>query len=78
MKSALRGTLRRLLHFLGKYPSLKRAIVNVIYRFPALDSTLRNVAHRVVHPDAVLDVDLTCLPHESRRTYERMRGSTPS
>jgi hypothetical protein len=73
MKSILRHALHRLLHLLGNYPAIKRMIVNVVYRFPALDSTLRTVAHRAAHPDAVLDVDVTCLPEGSRRVYERMR-----
>lgn len=76
MSSVLRRALRHLLHFLGRYPALKRMVVDLIYRFPALDATLRTVAHRVVHPEAVLDVDATNLPEASRRAYERMRGNS--
>jgi hypothetical protein len=74
MKSLFRQGLRRILHYLGRYPALKRVAVDLIYRFPLLDATLRTVAHRVVHPEAVLDVDATNLPEASRRAYERMRG----
>lgn len=75
MKPVIRRTFRHILHLLGRYPALKRMIVGLIYRFPALDATLRTAAHRVVHPEAVLDVDATSLPDESRRAYERMRSS---
>jgi hypothetical protein len=74
MRSVLRHSFRHILHVLGRYPTLKRLIVALIYRFPTLDATLRTAAHRVAHPEAVLDVDAKCLPEESRRAYERMRG----
>ncbi|MDR6642663.1 hypothetical protein J2X57_001875 [Luteibacter sp. 1214] len=73
MSSIARRILRDLLHFLGRYPALKRLIVDTVYRFPALDTTLRTVAHRVIHPEAVLDVDATRLPDASRRAFDRMR-----
>jgi hypothetical protein len=75
MRSVIRRSFRHILHVLGRYPAFKRMIVSLIYRFPALDATLRTAAHRVIHPEAVLDVDATSLPDESRRAYERMRGS---
>jgi hypothetical protein len=73
MSYFLRRKLRESLHLLGRYPALKRVIVSLIYRFPSLDAKLRTVAHKVVHPEAVLDVDLTHLPEASRRSYDRMR-----
>jgi hypothetical protein len=75
MRSYFRRALRDLLHVLGRYPGLKRVIVNMVYRFPSLDATLRTVAHKVIHPEAVLDVDATHMPEASRRAYERMRRS---
>jgi len=78
MSSVFRRAIRNLLHFLERYPALKRVIVNLIYRFPALDATLRTVAHRVAHPEAVLDVDVTSLSEASRRAYERMRAGPRS
>ncbi|APG04451.1 hypothetical protein BJI69_11435 [Luteibacter rhizovicinus DSM 16549] len=76
MSRFFRPALRSLLRFLGRYPALKRFLVNVIYRFPTLDGKLRTVAHRVIHPEAVLDVDARRLPESSRRAYDRMRGDT--
>jgi hypothetical protein len=73
MSNVLRQGLRALLRLLARYPTLKRALVNVIYRFPALDGKLRTVAHQVIHPDAVLDVDANRMPESSRRVYERLR-----
>lgn len=75
MSVLLRRGLRDLLHFLGRHPALKRAIVDLVYRFPALDGKLRTAAHRVIHPEAVLDVDASRLPEASRRSYDRMRGN---
>jgi hypothetical protein len=75
MSFFFRHALRSLLRFLGRYPALKRSLVNVIYRFPTLDGKLRTVAHRVIHPEAVLDVDAERMPESSRRAYDRMRGS---
>lgn len=78
MSALLRRGLSGLLHFLGRHPALKRAIIDVVYRFPLIDGKLRTAAHRVIHPEAVLDVDATRMPEASRRSYERMRGSTRS
>jgi len=74
MRATGRRVLRSFLHFLGRYPALKRLIVDVVYRFPALDATLRTVAHRVIHPEAVLDVDASRLPEASRLAFDRMRA----
>lgn len=74
MSVLLKHALRGLLHFLGRRPALKRTIVDLVYRFPALDGKLRTAAHRVIHPGAVLDVDASRLPEASRRAYDRMRG----
>lgn len=76
MSAILRRALRRSLHMLGRYPAIKRMIVDLIYRFPVLDTTLRTVAHRVIHPEAILDVDASRLPEASRRAFDRMRGGT--
>ncbi|HVI53983.1 MAG TPA: hypothetical protein VM621_02890 [Luteibacter sp.] len=74
MNALFRRGLRNLLHFLGRHPALKRAIVDLVYRFPALDGKLRTAAHRAIHPEAALDVDASRLPDASRRAYDRMRG----
>jgi hypothetical protein len=74
MSVLVRRGLRLILHFLGRHPTLKRAIVDIVYRFPTLDGKLRTAAHRAIHPEAVLDVDATRMPDVSRRAYERMRG----
>ncbi|MDF4002838.1 hypothetical protein P3W33_05395 [Luteibacter sp. PPL552] len=74
MIALFRRGLRGLLRSLSRYPALKRMIVDAVYRFPALDATLRTVAHRINHPDAVLDVDARRMPESSRRAYDRMRG----
>lgn len=76
MSVLLRRGLSGLLHFLGRHPTLKRAIVDLVYRFPALDGKLRTAAHRAVHPEAVLDVDAARLPEASRRAYDRMRADS--
>jgi hypothetical protein len=76
MRSLLHRSLRAALRQLARYPALKRLLVNTVYRFPTLDGKLRTAAHRVIHPEAVLDVDASCLPEASRRAYERMRGET--
>lgn len=73
MNTFFRRALRTLLRFLARYPTLKRLIVDVIYRFPSLDGKLRTAAHRIIHPEAVLDVDVRRMPESSRRAYNRMR-----
>jgi hypothetical protein len=75
MRSIAHRALRHLLHFLGRRPALKRMIVDIVYRLPALDTILRSAANRATHPEAVLDVDARRLPEASRRAYERMRGN---
>lgn len=74
MNSVFRPWLRRMLGLLTRYPALKRFVVNLIYRFPALDAGLRTVAHRAIHADAVLDVDASQIPETSRLAYDRMRS----
>ncbi|TCV95741.1 hypothetical protein EC912_10285 [Luteibacter rhizovicinus] len=74
MRSFFRRAPYGLLRFIGRYPALKRLIVDAVYRFPALDATLRTVANRATHPEAALDVDAARMPDASRRAYERMRG----
>jgi hypothetical protein len=78
MTRSLRLGLRTLLHILARYPALKRVFVDMVYRFPALDGKLRTAINRVIHPEAVLDVDATRMPETSRRAYERMRGDRRS
>jgi hypothetical protein len=73
MSIFFRRALRTLLRSLARYPALKRLIVDVIYRFPSLDGKLRTAAHRIIHPEAVLDVDARRMPESSRRVYNRMR-----
>jgi hypothetical protein len=77
MKVLIRRNLRVLLHLLARFPGIKRTLVDLVYRFPSLDGKLRTAAHKVIHPEAVLDVDATRLPEASRRAYQRMRGSFP-
>jgi hypothetical protein len=73
IKTTVRQVLRGLLGRLERYPALRRFLVDVAYRFPALDARLRTAAHRVIHIEAALDVDADRLPDSSRRSYERMR-----
>ena len=69
--------MRSLLHlakqFFARHPSLRRKIVNTIYRIPALDMRLR----------AVLDqrndltwrrIDVEDLPEEIQAIYEKLRN----
>jgi hypothetical protein len=74
MSFLFRLVLKHLLAILARYPALKRFIVDLIYRFPALDAGLRTAAHRAVHPEAILDVDAAHMPDGSRRAFRRMRG----
>ncbi|MFC4525309.1 hypothetical protein ISN76_03575 [Dyella halodurans] len=74
MSSLFRPWLKKLLGLLARYPALKRFVVNVVYRFPALDAGLRTVAHRTIHPEAALDVDATRMPETSRRAFDRIRA----
>lgn len=76
MKQLMRRALRHILQFLTRYPSVKRVVVDLVYRIPAIDSAMRTVAHRIAHPEAVLDVDASRMPDASRRAFDRMRGRT--
>jgi hypothetical protein len=72
---------RRLLQLvvggLARHPRLKRAIVDLAYRIPWVDTRLRNLVYRVEHPEAQLDVDPKHLPDGSRRSLQRIRARTP-
>ncbi len=73
MKALLRHWLNYVMRWFSRYPLAKRLVVDMVYRFPALDARLRTLAHRAAHPDAVLDVDATNMPDATRRAFERMR-----
>lgn len=72
-----RKVLRYLLGSVSKHPRVKRAIVDLAYRLPWVDTRLRNLMYRVEHPEAVLDVDPNQLPDGSRRSLARMRSRMP-
>lgn len=77
MKAFLRSPIRLLLRSLARYPRMKRSLVDLVYKIPALDSLLRTAANRLTHPEARLDVDASQLPEGSRRSFERMRSGMP-
>lgn len=77
MKHVPRILLRRILGSVSRRPKLKRAIVDLAYRLPWVDTRLRDLVYRVEHPDAVLDVDPARLPEGSRQTLARIRARTP-
>jgi hypothetical protein len=68
-----RSGLRQLLRLLARYPRVKRAIVDVVYRLPSVDRHLRDMAHKVTHPEARLDVDPARMPSGSQRSLDRIR-----
>lgn len=70
MKSVLAGAV----HWLSRFPVLKRLAVDAVYRFPALDARLRSTLHRAQHPDAELDVDCKQLSEASRYVLARLRA----
>lgn len=72
-----RRVLRSLLAGISRHPRLKRAIVDLAYRLPWVDTRLRNLMYRVEHPEAVLDVDPAQLPEGSRRSLARMKARMP-
>lgn len=74
MSHTVRRFLLALLRSLEKYPTVKQLAVNLVYRFPQLDSKLRTAAHKVIHPEAVLDVTADRMPTGSRRAFERIRA----
>jgi hypothetical protein len=69
-----RTVLRMILNAVARHPRLKRYLVDAIYRVPWFDMRLRDLAHRVVHPEAVLDVDEDRMPEGSRRSLQRIRA----
>ena len=71
------GLLRSLLGFVEKRPRLKRLLVDLVYRIPALDAALRGASRKAIHPEARLDIDASRLPDGSRASFERIRARTP-
>lgn len=74
MTKTPRRLLRYLLGSVARHPRLKRALVDLAYRIPWMDTRLRNLAYRVEHPEAMLDVDPTQLAGGSQRCLARMRA----
>lgn len=72
-----RSLLRALLAVFSRHPRLKRRLVDLVYRMPWIDARLRTLAHRAVHPEAVLDLDVTRMPEGSRRSLARIRARMP-
>lgn len=69
--------MRNLVHFarqfLATHPGLRRKIVNIIYRIPALDMRLRAVLDQ--RNDLTWQrVDVDDLPEETRAIYEKLRN----
>ncbi|WP_284320347.1 hypothetical protein [Dyella acidisoli] len=69
--------MRSLLHlakrFLAKHPTLRRKIVNAIYRVPVLDMRLRTALDSNDEP-AHQRIDPNNLPEEVQVVYERLRN----
>lgn len=77
MSGLLRFPLRALLGFLGNRPRLKRFLVDIVYRAPALDAILRSASQKAIHPEARLDIDARLLPDDSRASFDRIKARTP-
>jgi len=77
MSQLARATLRRLLAGIARYPRIKRVLVDLVYRLPWFDGRLRDLAHRVTHPEALLDVDPGRLPEGSRQCLARIKARMP-
>lgn len=73
----MKKLLVAILRVVSRLPALKRLMVNLIYRFPALDAGLRSTVHRMNHPDAELDVDAKRLPDSARLIFDRLRARQP-
>jgi hypothetical protein len=68
----MRGLLQLVNRFLARHPSLRRKIVNAVYRIPVLDMRLRAALdQREVLTWRRLDVD--DLPEDVQVVYERLR-----
>jgi hypothetical protein len=74
MTKVARTLLRYLLGGVARRPRLKRAMVDLAYRIPWLDTRLRDMIYRVEHPEAALDVDPAQLADGSKRCLARMRS----
>jgi hypothetical protein len=72
-----RKPLQVVLRLLARYPRLKRRIVDLVYLLPAVDTRLRDLAHRAVHPEARLDVDASRMSQGSQRCRSRIRAGMP-
>jgi hypothetical protein len=72
-----RKPLQAILRLLSRYPRLKRHIVDLVYLLPAMDTRLRDLAHRAVHPEARLDVDPARMSEGSQRCFSRIRAGMP-
>ncbi|MBB3225848.1 hypothetical protein FHW69_000438 [Luteibacter sp. Sphag1AF] len=71
------GLVRHIVRWVSRHPSLKRALVNTIYRLPGLDMALRRAASQSSPSQTVPDVDAAHLSIESRQVFDRIRGHTP-
>lgn len=69
----MRSLLRLAKQLLAKHPSLRRKIVNTIYRIPALDMRLRAVLDQR-NELAWRRVDVDDLPEETQAIYEKLRN----
>jgi len=68
----MRGLLLLVKLFLARYPGLRRKIVNIIYRIPALDMRLRTALDGR-NSEAWQRVALNDLAEEVQTVYERLR-----
>jgi hypothetical protein len=64
----------KIFRVVSRFPAIKRFMVNITYRFPALDARLRSTVHRMNHPEAELDVNAKRLPDSARLIFDRLRA----
>ena len=59
--------------WLGRFPALKRALVHLVSRVPALDLRLREAVHEAKYVPSSTRVDAAHLPEDAAALLQRMK-----